>query len=558
MSKINISLNNWLFNAGVVGFINILEHAENKVVYKGQEVEVDKNVLEGFEEKYFKYFIDIYKKTLSFTKILNIKGFIEKHEAEEYSNFDLEALEQLNNYIGTKAKSGTMKYLINSNSYKKAYEVINDGIDVLEIENDIKTIKVGKNENIKDYMDEIKNTIASINLVINYFEKEETIKHVGAKNVMYTLIKNAWNGVSFLNPQTKHKDSYEDYSEHYLKVLDINSNEENENYKYCCSNCSIKMKDMNNDLSFLNATGFDTNRKSSHVWNYYNDMAICPTCKLIYSCVPAGFTYIYSSGIFVNQNNDSENLVKVNRTIKSEVLDSEAKSIWKIYQTITEEMTKKVLETSKYELSDIQVVRYEDEKYRFNLLTKEVLKVLRKSKDSLIKVMNRGYQDTKGYYNIYDEAIRSIINSENLFLQIHNLLIIKLSKANKINYNNQHILELLKINTNYLEGVTGMENNNILENSKNAGYYFRKSYEEKNAENKINGIAYRLLNSLKTNNKHMFMDTLINCYLYIKQSVPKVFVEGMKDDYEFKSIGYAFVAGITNEGYKKDSQKEEN
>ena len=42
----------------------------------------------------------------------------------------------------------------------------------------------------------------------------------------------------------------------------------------------------------------------------------------------------------------------------------------------------------------------------------------------------------------------------------------------------------------------------------------------------------------------MFMDTLLNCYLYVQDSVPKIFLEVLKDEDEFKTIGYAFVTGL--------------
>ena len=42
------------------------------------------------------------------------------------------------------------------------------------------------------------------------------LKNTAAKNVIYTIIKNAWDGVSFLNAQTKIPDMYIDYKEHFI------------------------------------------------------------------------------------------------------------------------------------------------------------------------------------------------------------------------------------------------------------------------------------------------------------------------------------------------------
>ena len=85
-----------------------------------------------------------------------------------------------------------------------------------------------------------------------------------------------------------------------------------------------------------------------------------------------------------------------------------------------------------------------------------------------------------------------------------------------------------------------------------SGYYLRERYRSKGAIDKLNGISYRFLNALKTNNTDSFMDTLLNCYLYAKLSVPEVFLNALRSEEEFKTIGYAFVAGLI-EG-KKDEE----
>lgn len=84
-----------------------------------------------------------------------------------------------------------------------------------------------------------------------------------------------------------------------------------------------------------------------------------------------------------------------------------------------------------------------------------------------------------------------------------------------------------------------------------SGYYLRERYRDKGAVDKLSGISYRLLNSLKTNNIDSFMDTLLNCYLYVKLPVPNVFLDTLRNEEKFKTIGYAFVAGLI-EGKNQD------
>lgn len=96
----------------------------------------------------------------------------------------------------------------------------------------------------------------------------------------------------------------------------------------------------------------------------------------------------------------------------------------------------------------------------------------------------------------------------------------------------------------------------IVKEGNNAGEKLREKYRNKGAKDKLSGVSYRLLNSLKTNNVDSFMDTLLNCYLYVKSSVPEVFLDALKDEEKFKTIGYAFVSGIIEDenGGKEDEK----
>ena len=42
----------------------------------------------------------------------------------------------------------------------------------------------------------------------------------------------------------------------------------------------------------------------------------------------------------------------------------------------------------------------------------------------------------------------------------------------------------------------------------------------------------------------MTMDTILNCYLYCDEGVPKIITEMMSEEETFKEIGYAFVSGL--------------
>lgn len=553
---IKLSLGDWLYNAGVVGLVNILEHAnKNSVTYdddNARAVSFSINELENFDKKFFNYFIDTYEHTLAWSKVVSYKNQIEQFERENYTNFNEQSLKIFNVYIDD------LKKYLKSHSHVSAYKLIDFKFPALDKEKEIKKVILKKNEKLENKIDEVKEMANKIKEVISFYSQPDSKKYIAGKNVIYTIIKNAWNGVSILNPQTKEDDIYKDYNNYFPEDAINYLLTDRKKSKFNCFVCDNKIDNLNTEMGFLNATGFDTSRKPSHVWNYDNDIAICPVCKLVYSCVPAGFTYVYNRGIFVNDNTSVERIVNISNKIKFEVLKSDNMNANTTYKSIITAIQEKENESFKYELADIQVVRYEDESYRFNILSKQILKVFRESEKELNRIIKASYKEADIYFQIYENLVKKLFNNENLFLLIHKLLIYKLSKPENVFYSVGNIKDVILVNLNYLKGVGYMDKEkDVLKSYSGAGYYLREAYKKKSSENKLDGISYKLLNALKTNNQGMFMDTLLNCYLYTDKQVPSFFTDCLKGKELFKTIGYAFVSGLIDgeEYVKKDNNE---
>ena len=544
--KIRLHMEDWLFNSGIVGFYNILKNSEDDVVIKQNYLEFDSDFLIEFEKKYFDYFIKKYQDILSINKITSFEGFMSYHEENNFEEFDTKSLDFTNDYISNVAKKQ-----IKSNSYKSAYNLIDSSVDVLGLEKELKPVRPKKKQERMDILPEIKEKFNLLDQIIEYMKLEESKKYIGAKNAMYTIINNGWNGVCFLNPQTKEKDMYIDYNNYFVQPVFDYLEEDESKLKFGCFSCGRKMKNFSNDLSFLNSTGFDVSRKSSHVWDFQNDIAVCPICKLIYSCIPAGITYFYNKGIYVNDNSSMQNAIDINNKIYMGIFKQNNEDRKLTYKALVESINEEYNDKIKYELADIQLVRYENEKYRFNILSRQALKIIKDSKDDLNKLVNCGFREISTYFNIYELVIDRLLNSQNMFTLIQKLLHYRLSQARDSYYNSYHIIRLLNINTRFLKGVGYMKDldKDIVELGNNAGYFLRKDYGD--SADKLSGISYRLLNSLKTNNADSFMDTLLNCYLYVKKPVPKVFLDTLRSEDKFKTIGYAFVAGLID-GKRED------
>lgn len=550
MSELRIKLNSWQYNAGVVGLYNILKfYDENSVKILNEEMVFDSEILKNFEEKYFSYLINKYKSTLSWNKIVDFKSSAEQLLEKNIEEITTKEIENLNTYI-----KDVLKYYLKSASYKAAYEVMDKKVNLLELEKELTVISLKKEEKIENKKLELEITLKKILEIIEYCEKEEVKKYLAGKNVIYTIIKNSWNGICFLNPQTKEKDIYHDYKNYFIKPVEEYLYIDKTKFKYNCFVCNKQIKDLSNDLSFLNSTGFDTSRKPAHVWNFINDIALCPICKLVYSCIPAGFNYVHGNGIFINYNYSFQKLLDINTKIEMEVFKPHKNLNSLTYRALCSSLEDEMLKSKKYELIDIQVVRYENEKYYFNILSKNVIKVIENSKEELESLIKTWYSEIKTSFRIYEETMKKIMNNENLYVLIHKLLVYKLSQANNGFYSTIHIINLLKINIKMIKGDASMGEGikNMIGSGWISGMELKKEYKLKDAEGKISGICYRILNGLKTNNKEMVLDTVLNCYMYIKKPVPFVITEMLKDTDSFKEIGYSFVAGLLSEEYEKN------
>lgn len=558
MSEITLKLETWQYNAGIVGLCNILEWANYKLednIFEDKIV-FDSSMLENFEEKYFGYMIEKYEKTLSWYKITSYKNELEDIK-NNFENFDNKKLENLNNYI-----KEVLKKYVTSASYKAAYELIEGDINPLELEKNIKTIAIKKNEKIEEKKTEILDTINKILVLINYCEKGK--KYLAGKNVIYTLIKNAWNGVSFLNPQTKEKDIYKDFKTYFLDTATNYINEDKTKHKYECFICENKIKNFDNDFSFLNQTGFDTARKPSHAWNFINNAAMCPICKLVYACIPAGFNYVYGNGIFINSNRNLYELRRVNKIIYEEIYTQNNKE--KNGSSLTYKALAQALKTSKedslkYELADVQMVRYEEEKYYFNILSKNIIKIIRESQKDFEAFSKAWYREIKTDFRVYEDVMKRVLNNQNLNTLIYKLLYYKISRESDCHFSLENIMNMININFRILEGVGLMKDKNIDMNkeAKAAGFYLKEKYKFRNTEHKISGLCYRILNGIKTGNKSMVMDTILNMYMYAESPVPNIVVKMLDDKESLENFGYAFTAGLLSEKYQKnDSDNSDN
>jgi CRISPR-associated protein Cst1 len=207
-------------------------------------------------------------------------------------------------------------------------------------------------------------------------------------------------------------------------------------------------------------------------------------------------------------------------------------------------------ENLKKEVENIQVIKYDpDSGYTFNLLSKQVIAVIDRSKKelNLLAEQKNVSVDSKNWINLYSEVIDRIYRNIDLYPLIYLMMALSLKRK----WTNRHSELIFRINMNFIGG--NMSDKKIYA-MKQLGLKLKKGYKGKDASNKIQGIAYRLLNFLKTKNTNGFLDVVINCHMHIGAEVPTLFVECIDDEERFQAYGYAFLLGFTGEEYKKNSE----
>lgn len=567
--KIRIELADWQFNAGILGLYNVLNHANDEVKLTNNYIEFEEEIFIDFEIKYFNYLIYSYEGITHWERLNKFYNNFKEHRKDEFDSFTSKNLDSLNKIIKE------LKNYLKRTNYKKVYSLIESDIDIEKEQKKLKQVKVSKKQEIGDLKDELKEQFSIIEDIYTYVYSDEGKKYLFAKTLIYNIINQSWENVSFLNRKPKYNDIYMEYKEDFVdKTIEyIKENKKEFNLSCFVTGLPIKNKATSYDMGFLVDTGFDTNRKTSHVWDFYNDIYICDLARIIYSCMPCGMFFTTGEdGIFINSNKSVEELIEVNNNVKQSIKNSLKEGITNrslyIYKALVESMQKEVTSIINYELSDVQVIRKEKGKYRFNILSKETIGTIRDSKELLNSIIPAGYKEGKIYNYLYPVTVDRILNGVNMFTLIHKLLINKLTKSDSVTnyFNSYHIMCINKINLNFLKGVNALNNENeknkLINDANRNGWYLGQEYKKMKNPEKAKGIAYRLLNGLKTRNAEDFLHNLLNSYMYVGKQVPKGLVEVLQDEEKLGVIGYAFVTGLVssslNEGDNRGKESSLN
>ncbi|WP_304353952.1 Cas8a1 family CRISPR/Cas system-associated protein [Brachyspira innocens] len=550
-----INLDTFLFNAGVIGFIEVLKKSE---AHKGTSLDDRKDFYyEGqtlFVRKEFLLNTDLSQMYID----TMIKKFGDKTNiSESIKKIDI----ILNDKDSNKDFKDDIKNIIDyfsAASIKTGLDtLVKSGISV-NIENNIEKIKEiikSKNtntEHIKNYLKEIKSDFE------NSKEVRDTLL---MKNIMYTKINPFWENKAFLLPANSKKDIKEMFYKSFEEpIKELINNKKNFNY-----NCIVCNESINRDIdtTFLFEVGVDTNRKKSAFWNYNADSFICALCNYIYACTPLGFIDMSNLMLFVNQNDSIETLIKMNEKI--DFVNNEDNKTYTAYN----EIIRRILSEKTKELKSIQVIVRDKNHYLFNTIGKDSLQIIESMKKELTNISKiKSVKITDDYWiDIYKDCLENIFNFRNQWNLIFKLLKIE---DNKFILNT--IFNILKIQI--AKDIIFLKEDNNMQKQFDLAYIAYKngneiraklmganssanlnSEQNKEADNKLRGLVYQLINYVHTSNRDLFLSNITRLYAGMNLSIPSIFLNIFKSDEEFKVIGNAYILGLKGSFYDNENSK---
>lgn len=612
--NVKVYLNDWFFNAGIVGFLRILEENNDNFAFKKDNyIEFDTENLRKFCSYYFNYFFKKYSVAEEFKN--RTKASFEYLENNIEVTFDDTNIEKKRK-DKIKSSKDNIKRSINEKA-EKIKKFDND--TYIELKNQCdKLIKETTKKGISEIMEVVFSNIErdEINkkLTLNKFKSilsksyfgqpsflnvlNSNLSYEEQQNVMYKDYISGIVELGFIQDVLNNKYSIEDlqkYISNAQKDLNI-SNSIKKIYSKIEKSYINKNKTIENVQEFLKAKftekctlcgsefGLTSNYSEANFvplaissdnarnffWNQNVKMPICDVCKLMMFCTPAGITKltkVVKEYKGKEEYNERENLAFVNydtsidRLYKTNVNFSNKSKKDNNFKNPYAELILDIVEQDKtisnWQLQNIFFVEFDsdyDGKYsRINYFN-----IQRYVATFFVKYSSQTLSCMKDYkYKL--QITDSILKNKDIKYIVDERLRGELSNDSPNGYNSflatriRMILNLLKKGDSVMEDIK--KNDAKLFAVYKMGIEIHEELKRNNAENKISGYSYKLLNSIKAGNKKEFIDTVIRIHMSMGKDVSGIFIEALQSNgLDFESIGHSFLAGLISNKYDKNEE----
>lgn len=556
MDRIYVPLGDFLKNAGIVGLWYLLEESD-------AETDVDYGISDDKQSVWLKtdFVANADWTTLYFQAYVKCYGSYTVYQTV-LDKIDLMLEKLKNSEWDQKQCKDDLKFIndkLLSNSYKSGYEHIKENIDNPEVYALLSASK------LKDTMnrDELQNRLLDLK---NFLMQPLCRETFSMKSIIYNFINRFWDGKSFLLRTNASKDMRKvfeaDFSEPLRRYV-VNAHHK---AKDMCIDCNSFMDSKEKvSIAFMKDQADDLSRKKSAFWDCIVDAYLCPLCAFVYSLVPLGFSLVGNKFVFINMNEDVEELKNANRKIRKSVKDAQRDEDEKYSSWIARALDV-LLEEKTKELGNIQVIargRDESDRYNFDIISKDVLNMLNDSsiKKSLHHLSVHPYiKPGKEYWNVHEAVIMNLLHYRSQYPIINKVLRLALETNSLIGtasfvYEIQLRVSLKQRNSKIIGGDI-MSRYTV----RDSGYKLRNellSAKGTSDDACLRGTTYQLLNALAVGNVEHFMDVIMRVYCSTKLQMPNEFIELLGERDTFMQYGYAFLLGFQGSHYEKKEKVDE-
>jgi CRISPR-associated protein Cst1 len=549
-----ITIGNWLYNAGIVGFLRILD--ENGIPYseviRDGAVFITPELLKGFEDAYFKRALKNQYETLLIIKEQNkIK---EVFNNEFNTNFDdikgryLSQLKLIKCDGGFKEYSSEVVNVIDS-YFNGLLNIIENsslkGKKIDSLKKKISDAKENKFESIKNH-----------NVFSNYFGNFYFNKQV------------LCNPKGAIDRLKRFKDKYVVDA---LKAL----KETNKGGIVCrfCNQNKVNSSDISLTEDVFNEglfsiSGVSVEKFKNFFYNTLPDLFLCNLCELILLCSFAGlnkkpYRLVTSDGtdyIFVNMPS-LELLIEENDALKSFYDNFSEKVEDSIYESVLQDILLKYKrKQSKWVLQNIFFVELKTSARKDT--GKPVFKYFHVGKDIAELFSNQKVVDTlrnvKGalnlqkdiWVNIKSETVKRLLESDSLYPLVYKNLRGFLDNGKGYSYNSFALAFVLaakrQINIHYSKGGDLMEPKQVYGILRHQ--FFARGEEDftDTPFEKKERLSYRLLSLIRMGKYAEFYEAIMKLYINSGKSIPEELLSllNTKDTIDFEAKAYAFMTGF--------------
>ncbi len=599
-----ITLGNWLYNAGIVGFLKILEPCLSKEEFEssisGNSFNLESKHLKNFAKSYA--FFVLQKKNIFlmlYQRQKDKQGKIDKENKFLGSFFDFpvqqEIADRYNRKLLNKIKlemEVTEIQKLMEMSFREYFDELDSKIrqQFNDLENRIELC------NNKLEKRELEKKLKKVNKSLQKYDKSKwkeiekaTIEQHKNFYVIFNYLKQFYNNLRIIGQSSleNFKNRIDGFQGHFVKPavdvlnefsstesLDLFSGLDEDTNQFTCKFCNQnKIKDVNQIFREKNfsITGVSEATFTNFFYNCNSDLFICDMCKLLLLCAFAGFShkpsYLFfkdsdtATYIFVNLPSLSL-MFQENKKIEAKYSIANDRPKDSIYEEVIKDIVlEETIQKSKWLLQNISFIEIRPEYNKaqnkpifknYPLTHGQAELFVDKYFQNAIKFIHgiiEIQKDKQNRYRFYlkSEIIKSLLRNDNLYKLAYMSLKQSLEK-NQSNDNARNISIIQSIRKQIYKkykGGNSMESKQVYGILKGFHETGKGSFEKMNYKKKER-FSYRLISLIRMGKYNEFYEAIMRLYINESRSIPDRLLDLLNPESEidFESKAYAFMSGF--------------